>query len=74
MDPNTGAILAMASYPDYNPNDAFTIVDTAVADIGLNIDYVIIDELPAKKLVAGKDTCCTFPVYCYTEKLKREKY
>ena len=32
MDPNTGAILAMASYPDYNPNDAFTIVDTELAD------------------------------------------
>lgn len=32
MDPNTGAILAMASYPDYNPNDAFIVVDTETAE------------------------------------------
>ncbi len=32
MDPNTGAILAMASYPDFNPNEPFTIVDSDLAD------------------------------------------
>lgn len=38
-------------------------LDTAVADIGLSIDYVIIDELPAKKLVEGKSTLSCLPLY-----------
>ena len=32
LDVKTGAILAMAGYPDFNPNDAFTIVDTDLAN------------------------------------------
>ena len=35
----------------------------AVADIGLNIDYVIIDELPAKMLVEGNDGLACLPLY-----------
>lgn len=41
----------------------YDLLDTAVADIGLNIDYVIIDELPAKKLVEGKDELSCLPLY-----------
>ena len=38
-------------------------LDTALADIGLNIDYLIIDELPAKKLVEGKENLACLPLY-----------
>ena len=36
---------------------------TAVADIGLNADVLIIDELPAKKLIEGKDNLACAPLY-----------
>lgn len=32
MDPKSGAILAMASYPDFNPNEPFTIVDSKLSE------------------------------------------
>ena len=41
----------------------YSKLDTAIADIGLNIDYVIIDELPAKKLVEGKENLACLPLY-----------
>ena len=41
----------------------YSLLDTAVADIGLNIDYVVSDELPAKKLVEGKDKLACLPLY-----------
>ena len=36
---------------------------TAVADIGLNSDVLIIDELPAKKLIEGKSNLTCAPLY-----------
>ncbi len=36
---------------------------TAVADIGLNVDVLIIDELPAKKLIEGKSNLTCAPLY-----------
>jgi polar amino acid transport system substrate-binding protein len=36
---------------------------TAVADIGLNADVLIIDELPAKKLIEGKSNLACAPLY-----------
>ena len=41
----------------------FDSLDAAVMDIGLNIDYVIIDELPAKKLVASNNKLACLPLY-----------
>jgi len=41
----------------------YTSLDVAVSDIGLNIDYVIIDELPAKKLTEGKSNLSCLPLY-----------
>jgi polar amino acid transport system substrate-binding protein len=41
----------------------FDSLDVAVKDIGLNIDYVIIDELPAKMLVEGNDGLACLPLY-----------
>lgn len=41
----------------------FGSLDTAIADIGLNIDYVIIDELPAKMLVKGNSKLACLPLY-----------
>ena len=38
-------------------------LDVAVSDIGLNIDYVIIDELPAKMLVKGNKGLACAPLY-----------
>ena len=32
MQPSTGNILAMANYPDYNPNTPFTPIDTSVLE------------------------------------------
>lgn len=43
-------------------------LDVAINDIGLNIDYVIIDELPAKTLVEGKDNLACLPLYYDTDK------
>lgn len=41
----------------------YSSLNTAIADIGLNIDYLIIDELPAKKLVEGKENLACLPLY-----------
>lgn len=41
----------------------FSSLDTAVTDIGINTDYVIIDELLAKKLVQGKSNLRCLPLY-----------
>ena len=41
----------------------FSSLDTVVTDIGINTDYVIIDELPAKKLVQGKSNLRCLPLY-----------
>jgi len=38
-------------------------LDIAVKDIGLNIDYVVIDELPAKMLVEGNEGLACLPLY-----------
>ena len=50
----------------------FSSLDTAIADIGLNIDYVIIDELPAKKLVEGKENLKCLPLYYEGEEGKED--
>lgn len=52
-----GSSLEGVSKSDYD------LLDTAVTDIGLNIDYVIIDELPAKKLIEGKEELNALPLY-----------
>lgn len=41
----------------------FTDLASAVADVGLNSDVLIIDELPAKKLVEGKSEYKCAPLY-----------
>ncbi len=41
----------------------FDALASAVADIGLNSDVLIIDELPAKQLIAGKDNLACAPLY-----------
>ncbi len=41
----------------------FQELGVAVAAIGKTIDYVIIDELPAKQLVAGNDELACLPLY-----------
>ena len=38
-------------------------LSVAINDIGLNIDYVIIDELPAKMLVEGNEGLACLPLY-----------
>ena len=38
-------------------------LDTAISDIGLNIDYIIIDELPAKKLCQNYKNISCLPLY-----------
>ena len=41
----------------------FSLLASALSDIGLNSDVLIIDELPAKKLVEGKDNLACAPLY-----------
>lgn len=41
----------------------FDSLSVAVNDIGLNIDFVIIDELPAKMLVEGNEGLACLPLY-----------
>ena len=41
----------------------YSNLDTAIADIGLNVDFLIIDELPAKKLVENKPNLNCLPLY-----------
>lgn len=41
----------------------YDLLDTAIEDIGLNIDYVIVDELPARKLVQNKSHLSCLPLY-----------
>ena len=45
------------------PKSDYDSLDVAIMDIGLNIDYVIIDELPAKKLVEGNSNLECLPLY-----------
>ena len=45
----------------------FQSLNVAVADIGLNTNVVIIDELPAKQLVAGKSNLKCAPLYTQGE-------
>lgn len=42
---------------------SFDALSTAVADIGLNSDVLIIDELPAQKLIEGKTNLTCAPLY-----------
>ena len=37
MQPSTGNVLAMANYPDYNPNTPFTPLDTTIVDNWSNL-------------------------------------
>lgn len=41
----------------------FDALSSAVADIGLNSDVLIIDELPAKQLISGKENLACAPLY-----------
>lgn len=41
----------------------FTTLSTALADVGLNSDVLIIDELPAKALINGKSEYACAPLY-----------
>ena len=41
----------------------FSALSTAVSDVGLNSDVLIIDELPAKQLIAGKSEYKCAPLY-----------
>ncbi len=41
----------------------FDSLASAVADVGLNQDVLIIDELPAKELIKGKDNLACAPLY-----------
>ena len=41
----------------------FDALASAVADIGLNVDVLIIDELPAQKLIEGKSNLKCAPLY-----------
>ena len=52
-----GGSLEGVSKTDYDS------LDVAVSDIGLNIDYVIIDELPAKMLVEANSGLACLPLY-----------
>lgn len=38
INPKTGAVLAMASYPDFNPNDAFTINSNSLKEVWEDLD------------------------------------
>lgn len=52
-----GGSLYGTSKSDYDS------LDVAIMDIGINIDYVIIDELPAKKLVENQPQLSCLPLY-----------
>ena len=41
----------------------YSSLDTAINDIGLNIDYLVVDELPAKKLSSSKAELECLPLY-----------
>lgn len=41
----------------------FATYSTALADIGLNIDALMMDEIPAQKLIAGKSEYKCAPIY-----------
>lgn len=45
------------------PKSDYDSLDVAIMDIGINIDYVVIDELPAKKLVENKPNLACLPLY-----------
>ena len=50
----------------------FDLLASALSDIGLNSDVLIIDELPAKKLVEGKDDLACAPLYWKGEEGKAD--
>ena len=49
-------------------------LDVAIMDIGINIDYVIIDELPAKRLVENKANLACLPLYYPGEGVDEQAY
>ena len=67
----------LTDHPSENPEDAwtgvlynkgaskvdFSALATAVADLGLNSDVLIIDELPAQQLIKGNDKLACAPLY-----------
>lgn len=48
-------------------------LDVAVSDIGLNIDFVIIDELPAKQLIKNNKNLACLPLYYEGEAGKEDE-
>ncbi len=42
---------------------AYDKYSTAVADVGLNVDCIIMDKLPAEQLIAGNDELSLLPLY-----------
>ena len=56
-----GASLEGVRKTDYDS------LDTAISDIGLNIDYLVIDELPAKTLCKNYKNISCLPLYYETD-------
>ncbi len=73
MNPRTGEILAMASYPDYNPNNLKTLVRDRRKNLAIELNYEpgsIFKVITASSVLEEAQIDLLKPIYCEDGRFK----